>query len=93
VLLVIVAGGATQACLAFRIEFDRRIFEAWAHDTSVDAAHGFDTAMRELALLPQDRVGRSVVERVRGLLRLVRSSGWLLAVQLAFFIIAAWMCR
>jgi hypothetical protein len=92
-LFVVISGGAAQIYLAFRIEFDRRIFEAWAHDMDADAAHRFDTAMRALDLLPPDRSGRASVQRVRGVVRLVKSSGWLLAVKVVCLALVALMCR
>jgi hypothetical protein len=92
-LLVIVAGGAAQIYIAFRIEFDRRIFDAWAHDTDADAARRFDTTMRALDLLPPNRNGRADIERVRGVIRLVKSSGWLFSLQVACLVLVGWMCR
>lgn len=92
-LALAAAGGAVQAYIALRIEFDRRIFEEFAGSNAqpVDAAGGFDNAVQALGLLPPDKSGRSMVQRAEGLMSLVRRSGWIFLAQLALLIAARWM--
>ena len=88
-----VAAGSIQAYLALRIEFDRKIFEALAAHPggAVGAADAFDQAMQSLGMLPKGKAGRTLAERVRGMLVLVKGAGWILALQLALAIAASWL--
>lgn len=90
-LPAIVLAGAAQAYLAFRIEFDRRIFEAVA-DSGAEAFSRFDAAMGAIGLA-RPSAARSAQDRAAGLWRLVRSSGLLVAVQFALALAAMWEWR
>ena len=86
-LSAIVAAGAVQAYLAFRIEFDRVIFEAAANDTA--AFERFDAALAALDLARR-RGGRSPEQRAAALWRLVKCSGIVLGLQFALAVAAVW---
>jgi len=79
-LAAIVVSGAMQVYLAFRIEFDRVLFEAASNDTA--AFERFDQALAAIGLA-RPRGARLPGERAAGLLRLVKSSGLLLGLQFA----------
>jgi hypothetical protein len=77
-----------------RIEFDRTIFEA-ASGASDAGAHfaAFDQSRAQLGLGDSQRESRPVAERVQGLVRLVRSMGYLFAVQIVFALAGIWIGR
>ena len=89
-LSLVTAAGAVQAYLALRIEFDRRIFEAFAAhpEGAAAAASGFDEAMQSLGMPPKGKAGRTLAERALGALLLVKGAGWIFALQLALAIAA-----
>jgi len=90
--LAVAAAGAVQVYLALRIEFDRQIFGALAGAGEPgEAVKGYDQAMRALKMMPEHKAGRALADRVRGLRSLVRSAGWLFALQLALSLAVAWM--
>lgn len=93
VLSAAVAAASVQAYFAMRIEFDRKVFEAFPASTegSAASAGGFDRVMESLGMLRQGKAGRPLAERARGALRLVKGAGWLLALQLALAIAMSWM--
>jgi hypothetical protein len=88
-----VAAGLIQARLALRIEFDRKVFEALAAhpEGATAAADAFDQAMQSLGMLPKGKTGRTLAERGRGMLVLVKGAGWTFALQLALAITASWL--
>jgi hypothetical protein len=89
------AAGAIQAYLALRIEFDKQIFEAVATRTgaTADALHAFDVALQSLALPRDGKAGRPLPERVQGLMSLVKSTAWVLAIQFALLILVPWLTQ
>jgi len=88
-----VAAGWIQAYLALRIEFDRRVFGALAvhPEGATAAADAFDQAMLSLGMLPKNKAGRTLAERAKGMLLLVKCAGWIFALQLALAIAASWL--
>lgn len=70
-----------------------------AHDawmTRIAAAFGtgadnFDRAMHALGLARSEPKGRELTARAAGLMFLVKSAGWVFAVQLVLFLGAVWM--
>jgi len=87
-LAAIVVAGAVQVFLAFRIEFDRVIFEAASSDTA--AFERFDQALAAIGLA-RPRSARLPEERAAGLWRLVKSSGLLLGLQFALATAVVWV--
>jgi hypothetical protein len=87
-LAAIVAAGAVQAYLAFRIELDRVIFEAAANETAV--FERFDAALAAIGLARRAG-GRLPEERAAGLWRLVKSGAIVLALQFALAVAAAFL--
>jgi hypothetical protein len=84
-LALIIVIGAVQVYLAVRIEFDGRIFELAG--AQPDGFAGFDAALRNLGLGREPNGDRSPEMRAAGLASLVRTSGALVAVQLALGIV------
>ena len=82
--------GAGQIYLALRIEFDRRIFEAFARSDDAGRAD-FDRSLTVLGLRSEAPRDRTMLERARGLASLVKVSGYLLVVQFLLSLAAAWM--
>lgn len=83
-----------QIYLALRIEFDHGIFEAAGSADHAEAyLESFDASRRELGLGRSSDEHRSMVQRVRGMMRLIRSSGALFLVQLALTLGAVWILR
>lgn len=86
--MIVIAGGL-QAYLAFRIELDRVVFDAFSVQAgALSDTRAFDEAMLSLVLMRAERAGRGMPERVRGLVFLVKSAGLVLFVQIAVAIIA-----
>jgi hypothetical protein len=77
-----------QAYLAARVEFDRLIFQRIA--VAADAG-GFDAAAQAAGLLPANKAGRDLAERIAGLLALTKKVFIVFLLQLALLIAAAWM--
>ena len=92
-LTLTAAGGAVHAYLAVRIEFDRRIFEAFTLRLATDAAslRTFDDALHSVGLRSADGVPRDFADRVRGLKVLVKSAACLLSVQLVLALAGCWV--
>jgi hypothetical protein len=88
VIGVAAAAGAVQAYLAARVEFDRLIFQRIA--VAADAG-GFDAAAQAAGLLPANKAGRDLAERIAGLLALTKKVFIVFLLQLALLIAAAWM--
>jgi hypothetical protein len=86
----IIAAGALQAYLAFRVEFDRAIFEAAA--AGMDTFERFDAALAAFGLARR-APGRPVEERARGLWTLVKCSGSVFMLQAALAGAAVWAGR
>lgn len=80
--------GAVQLYLAVRIEFDRAIFAAAAHD----GFEGFDEALGRLGWRGSN-TERSPEQRAAGLVWLVKWSGALLVAQFAFLLAALGLLR
>jgi hypothetical protein len=85
---------ALHLYLGFRVGLDADLFRALAHMPNLPA---FDHAMRALALIPQEKTGRSMMARIAGLKRLL---GWqavaLFAQLLLLFVVmmaggSAWL--
>ncbi len=82
--------GAAQIYLWLRIEFDRRIFEAFASADATAPAR-FDQSLPLLGLRNGAQSERTMLDRARGLASLVRLSGYLLAMQFLLSLAAAWL--
>jgi len=88
VLSAMIAAGAMQVYLAFRIELDRAIFEAIASEAGT--FERFDAAAAAIGLSRRP-AGRSPEARAKGLWSLVKCSGLVLGLQLALAIAAIWV--
>lgn len=84
-LAAVVVAGAVQTYLAFRIEFDRVIFEAIAYDAG--SFESFDAALAALGMAGRS-AGRPPAQRVAGLRRLLKCSGIVCALQFALAVAA-----
>lgn len=74
-----------QFWLLLRVAIDRRLFEALATSANRHGAAdlaGLDTALLQLGWIAPSRQGRTMADRARGALRLVRICGALAAIQL-----------
>lgn len=83
--LVLLAAGLW---IALRLRVDAVLFGALAGADGTDA---FDAAMLELGLLDPGKAGRSMPERVAGLMRWVRRMAVVVAAQLALLIATGWL--
>lgn len=79
--LAILAGGA-QVYLAIRVGFDAALFRWLASQAAGPDLSAFDTAMQDQGLLPPDKAGRPVGERIAGARRLFGRQAALLVVQI-----------
>lgn len=93
-LSLAILSGIAVIYLMFRIEFDRSIFEAAAGESDANAHFaGFDESRSQLGLGEAAREARPVSDRVKGLAGLVRTMGYLFAVQIFFALAGIWMGR
>jgi hypothetical protein len=93
-LCLAILASAAMTYLMVRIELDRSIFEAAPGAGDVNAYFAaFDQSRSQLGLGQPPRETRPVADRVRGLIRLVRSMGYLLAVQVILVLAAVWIGR
>lgn len=93
-LCLAILSGIGVIYLMFRVELDRAIFEAAASVDDPGAYFaGFDQSRSQLGLGEAEREARPASERVQGLIRLVRTMGYLFAVQMFFALAGVWMGR
>lgn len=81
-----------QLWLLVRVAIDRRLFEALATYASRHGAAdlaGLDAALTQLGWMTPSRRGRTMADRARGALRLVRICGALTVIQLALTFLAS----
>ena len=92
-LCLAILSGVAATYLMMRVELDRTIFEA-ASDADPNAYFAaFDQSRSQLQLGTPPRDARPVAERVQGLIRLVRTTGYLLILQVIFALAGFWMSR
>lgn len=90
-LSLVVAAGAAQIYLAWRIEFDRRIFQLFAEaPDAAEAARGFERGLEALGH-PRKGGERSLGERAAGLKSLVKKAAGILVLQIVLLIAASWL--
>jgi hypothetical protein len=75
----VIAIGAVEFWLAARVAIDADLFAALGDD---DLAR-FDDAMQRLGLMQAGKAGRSMEQRIRGALRLLKLQGATLLLQIA----------
>jgi hypothetical protein len=93
-LCVAILAGAAMIYLMVRVELDRSIFEAALDAADANAYFiAFDQSRSQLGLGRPLRQTRPVADRVRGLIRLVRTMGCLLAVQVILVLAGVWVGR
>lgn len=88
-----VVGGGLQAWLGARIALDGQLFRALVHTSAEDDLRNLDNALDSFINRPAESGPRSVAERVQGLSRLVRFSGFTLATQLLLVISVVWLAN
>ena len=79
--------GLFQLYLAFRIEFDRVVFQHFGGASAAGAAAAFDRAMVALGLTRAGCADRTMADRVRGLVRLVKHAAFILLLQGALLMV------
>ena len=81
----IVLLGIVEFWLAARVALDAELFDAIAaKQADLD---GFDRAMQALELMPQDKAGRALGNRVHGAFRLLKLQGLMLGLQMAVLVL------
>lgn len=84
--------GLTETWLALRVGFDRRIFERFAGMGGEPLAPSrFDRALAGLGLVPAPPADRSMGDRLRGCVRLMRLQAASFVLQLAALLVGGWM--
>ena len=93
-LCLAILAGAAMIYLMVRVELDRSIFEAALEAADLNAYFAaFDKSRSQLGLGQPPRETRPVADRVRGLIGLVRTMGYLFVVQVALAVIGVWVAR
>jgi hypothetical protein len=83
----IVILGIVEFWLAARVALDADLFDAIAaREADLD---GFDRAMRTLGLMPPDKAGRTLGQRVQAAFRLLKLQGLTLGLQMGVLVLAA----
>ena len=82
-ILSLVAGLAAL-WLSLRVSFDAELFAVLAGN---DDLAGFDHAMTGLGLMPVDRAGRELDQRISGAIRLLKGQAIAVAVQAAVLVV------
>jgi len=91
--LAILLGGAVVS-LMVRIELDRSIFEAALGAADVNAYFtGFDQSRSQFPVGKPPREARSVADRVRGLIGLAATMGYLFVAQAVLALAGVWIGR
>ncbi|MCW5747367.1 MAG: hypothetical protein KIT36_14360 [Alphaproteobacteria bacterium] len=90
--LVVVAGLA-ELWFAARVAFDACAFQRLARGDEADGltATDFDAAMGALGLVPVDKAGRPVADRVRGAMRLLARQAALAVAQVVLLVAGGWL--
>jgi hypothetical protein len=86
VALVVIGLGVAQAWLAVRVGFDAALLRDVANRTQFAA---LDAALVALDLIPPEKAGRPLDERLRGAMRLMRLQGLCLGAQILVLILGA----
>lgn len=89
-LALAVAGGVLQAWLGLRLELDRRLFGALPAEASGVSLAALDRALAAVLPSPPRAAGADLAQRVRGVARLSRRAGLLLALQALLVALAGW---
>ena len=87
-LLLAVLAGIAQIYFAVRVGFDAALFDRLRQSATVDLA-ALDVALVQLGLLPTDKTGRPLAQRIIGAQRLFYRQGMALLIQVAILLCAA----
>jgi len=89
ILALVVLLGLIELYLAIRVSFDAALFRRLAAAPEGFDRARLDRALSRLGLIPEDKAGRPIVERIAGARRLLAWQGMTLAAQILLVLIGA----
>lgn len=86
---IILLAGLCQFYFAFRVSFDAALFRGLAAQNHTANLEAFDTAMQRQGLMPAEKAGRPVADRIAGARRLFGRQAAMLILQIAVLLAGA----